>query len=145
MAADVTVTGVGVDPAGRPWAALRVTGDRDGQRHLAWPAMSAPSWSDRSGTAGCSPGYTGPDMPDPAGFYMPATVGVFRTTSRFDGFQDSYLVATAFRTVVLNGLDAANDGTGFGVYADASLGVVSVLSPDAAPIRFGGAGTPGCR
>ena len=128
MAADVTVTGAGVDSGRKALAALRVNGTMTG---------SDISVSGHVGTVVVGSfrnsrlfaGYAGPDIPDPAGFYMPATVGVFRTTARFDGFQNSHLVATAFRTVVLNGLDAANDGTGFGVYADASLGVVSVLSP----------------
>ena len=74
-------------------------------------------------------GYAGPDVPIRRASTCRRPWGCSGRRARFDGFQNSYVVATAFRTVVLYGLDAANDGTEFGFYADASLGVVSVLSP----------------
>ena len=125
LAADVTLSGFGVDPNRYTLGALRVRGTVTGSDirvngHVR--AVTVGAFRDSRLFAG----YNGPDVPTPGGFTSPALVGSFRTTSTFDAFQDSYVIATAFRSVSLSSLDSTNDGTKFGFYADTSLGSVKV-------------------
>ena len=73
-------------------------------------------------------GYTGAD--DGSGtFVVPATLTTFRSTGPADGFQNSRVVATDFKTVVIRNLDATNDDEKFGFYANDSLGSITVIGP----------------
>ena len=74
-------------------------------------------------------GYSGPDVPDPAGFNFAATVTTFRSTGKVDGFANSRVIATTFKSVTITSLASANPAGLFGFYADASLGAVSVVAP----------------
>jgi hypothetical protein len=57
-------------------------------------------------------------------------VGTFRATGKFDDFQDSRVVATAFKSVsIANYFDSPDVNTEFGFYADVSLGAVTVSTP----------------
>jgi hypothetical protein len=125
MAADVTVTGVGVNSSKNAINVMRVRGVvTSSDIRVAGNIGSVVVGAFRDSRLFA--GYDGPDIPDPAGFAFPATVGVFRTTGRFDGFQDSRVVATAFGTVTINNLDSTNPAGKFGFYADVTLGAISV-------------------
>ena len=124
MSADVTLTGVGVDPSRYTLGALRVRGtviDSHIEVNGHVRAVTVGSFRDSQLFAG----YTGSVVPNPAGFTSPALVGSFRTTAKFDAFQNSHVIATAFKNVFLSSLDSTN-GTDFGFYADSSLGSIRV-------------------
>jgi hypothetical protein len=130
MAADITVSGVGVDPTKKALTLLRVTGVVSGIDITVGGNVGSVvvgAFRDSRLFAG----YSGDD--DGSGmFNVPATVTTFRSTGKLDGFQDSRVIATNFKTVSLTSIDSTNDGEKFGFYADQSLGAVSVIGP----IRF---------
>ena len=72
-------------------------------------------------------GYIGPDIPDPAGFNFPATVTTFRCTDKTDGFQNSRVIASVFKTVTIASLDSTNPANKFGFYADTSFGSIKIV------------------
>jgi hypothetical protein len=74
-------------------------------------------------------GYTGAD--DGSGtFTERATVTTFRANGKFDDFQNSRVIATAFKSVgITNYFNSPDVNTEFGIYADVSLGLVNVMSP----------------
>jgi hypothetical protein len=128
MATDVTVSGVGVDPTKRALGTLRVKGAVTGSDILVTGNVGSVvvgAFRDSRLFAG----YAGPDIPDPAGFNFPATVTTFRVTGKADGFQNSRVIATAFKSVTIASLDSVNPAGSFGFYADASLGAISVTGP----------------
>jgi hypothetical protein len=127
MAADVTVSGVGVDPAKSALNLLRVTGAVTGSDIFVTGNVGNVSVGAFRGSR-LFAGYAGPD--DGSGtFHFPATVTTFRATGKFDGFQDSRVIATAFQAVTLTSLDSTNPASPFGFYADTSLGALSVRGP----------------
>jgi hypothetical protein len=128
MAADVTVTGVGVDATKKALTALRVKGAVTGSDIMVTGNVGAVvigAFRDSRLFAG----YAGPDVPDPAGFNFPATVTAFRTTAKADGIANSRVIATAFKAVSISGLDSTNPAGPFGFYADVSLGTITVTGP----------------
>ncbi len=74
-------------------------------------------------------GYTGPDIPDPAGFNFAATVTTFRCTGKIDGFANSRVIASNFKTVTIANLNPDNPASKFGFYANESLGAITVKGP----------------
>ncbi len=74
-------------------------------------------------------GYTGPDIPDPAGFNFAATVTTFRCTAKIDGFANSRVIASNFKTVTIANLNPDNPASKFGFYANESLGAITVKGP----------------
>jgi hypothetical protein len=127
MAADVIVSGAGVDPTKKALGALRVTGAVTGSDIMVSGNVGSVvvgAFRDSRLFAG----YAGPD--DGTGtFNFPATVGTFRATGKSDGFEDSRVIATAFRAVTITDLDSADPAGPFGFYAHASLGAVTVVGP----------------
>jgi uncharacterized delta-60 repeat protein len=129
MAADVTVSGAGVDPTKKALGVLRVKGAVTGSDIMVAGNVGAVvvgAFRDSRLFAG----YAGPDVPDPAGFNLPATVTTFRATGKVDGFQNSRVIATAFKSVgITNFYNSPDATTEFGFYADVSLGAISVTGP----------------
>jgi hypothetical protein len=73
-------------------------------------------------------GYTGAD--DGTGsFNFPATVSTFRSTGKIDGFLNSRVIATSFKSVTIKNLDSTNAASKFGFYAHSSLGAINVIGP----------------
>jgi hypothetical protein len=73
-------------------------------------------------------GYSGDD--DGTGvFNFPGTLTMFKSTGKVDGFENSRVIATNFRTVTITNLDSTNSANKFGFYAGASLGAINVLGP----------------
>jgi hypothetical protein len=125
---DVTISGVGVDPVkGKALGALNVKGIvSDVAIAVAGNVGAAVVGAFRDSRLFA--GYAGPD--DGTGtFNFPATVGTFRATGKSDGFEDSRVIATAFRAVTITDLDSADPAGPFGFYAHASLGAVTVVGP----------------
>jgi hypothetical protein len=126
LAGDVTVSGQGLDPALRALGALRVAGAVSGSDIK----VNGNVGGVRVGAFRNSrlfAGYQGAD--DGTGtFTTQATVAAFVSTGRFNGFENSRLIATAFKYAWINNLDSTNSSP-FGFYADASLGVITVISP----------------
>jgi hypothetical protein len=126
MAADVTVTGA--DPTKKALGALRVKGAVTGSDIRVAGNVGAVvvgAFRDSRLFAG----YAGPDDGRGA-FNLPATVGTFRATGKFDDFQNSRVIATAFKAVGIASFYNSPDATTeFGFYADASLGAVTVTGP----------------
>jgi hypothetical protein len=128
LAADVTVSGVGVDPTKRALGTLRVKGAVTGcDIRVAGNVGTVIVAAFRDSRLFA--GYDGPDVPDPTGFNFPATVTTFRATGKADGFQNSRVIATAFKSVTISSVDSTNPAGTFGFYADTSLGAISVISP----------------
>jgi hypothetical protein len=128
MAADVIVSGAGVDPTRKALGALRVKGAVTGSDIMVngnVGSVVVGAFRDSRLFAG----YTGPDIPDPAGFNVPATVTTFRVTDKADGFENSRVIATAFKSVSIASLDATDPAGHFGFYAHASLGAIAVTGP----------------
>jgi hypothetical protein len=128
MAADVMVSGAGVDATKKALGLLRVTGAVTGSDIMVSGNVGAVvvgAFRDSRLFAG----YTGPDEPDPAGFNFPATVSTFRVTDRTDGFENSRVIATAYKSVSIASLDASDPAGHFGFYAHASLGAITVIGP----------------
>ena len=50
-------------------------------------------------------------------------------TSKTDGFANSAVVADTIKSVFLASLDPTNGGTAFGIFADHTIGSVTVLLP----------------
>ena len=131
MAADVTITGIGVDPNKNALTLLRVTGAVTGSDIFVIGNVGTVvvgAFRDSRLFAG----YTGAD--DGSGnFNLPATVATFKQTGKIDGFQDSWVIATNFKTATIAGLDASNAGKKFGFYAKTSLGTklgsIKVVGP----------------
>jgi hypothetical protein len=132
---DLTISGVGIDPVnGKLLVSLKVTGAVDGSRIVVGSAsgLGANVGSVTVGAFRNSrlfAGYDGPDVPDLSGFHTPATITSFRSTGKVDGFQDSFVIATNFKSVSINNLDSTNAGKKFGFYAKSSLGAISVIGP----------------
>ena len=129
LAADVTVTGAGVDPAKSALGQLRVRGAVTGSDIRVAGNVGAVAVGAFRGSR-LFAGYDGPD--DGTGTFAPAgfTVGTFRATGRFDDFQDSRVIATGFRSVAIaNYYDSPDVTAEFGFYADTSLGRVTVRAP----------------
>ncbi len=127
LAGDISISGVDVDPTKRALTALRVSGAVTGSNITVGGNVGSVvvgAFRDSRLFAG----YTGPDIPDPVGFDMPATVTTFRSTGKVAGFQNSCVIATSFKTVALASLDSTN-ATYFGFYADSSLGSINVTGP----------------
>lgn len=128
MAANLNISGAGVDPTKKALGTLQVKGAVTGSDIMVngnIGAVVVGSFRDCRLFAG----YTGPDIPDPAGFNLAATVTAFRVTSKVDGFQNCRVIATAFKSVALTSLDSINPAGPFGFYADASLGTITVIGP----------------
>ena len=53
----------------------------------------------------------------------------FKATGNSDGFQNSRVIATNFKTVTITNLDSTNSASKFGFYADTSLGAINVIGP----------------
>jgi hypothetical protein len=62
-------------------------------------------------------------------FNFAATVTTFRSIGKIDGFQNSRVIATSFKTVTIKNLDSTNSASKFGFYADSSLGAINVIGP----------------
>jgi Calx-beta domain/FG-GAP-like repeat/Bacterial Ig-like domain len=127
MSADVNITGVGVDPTKKALTKLKVTGAVTGSDIFVTGnvgTVSVGAFRDSRLFAG----YTGAD--DGTGtFNFAATVTTFKVTGNFDGFQNSRVIATNFKTVTIKNLDSTNSASKFGFYAHASLGVINVVGP----------------
>jgi len=130
MAADVTVTGVGVDPTKKALGLLRVTGAVTGSDIMVTGNVGTVvvgAFRDSRMFVG----YSGPDD-GVGGTWAPQgfTVGTFRANGKFDDFQNSRVIATAFKSVsIANYFNSLDVNTEFGFYADVSLGLVKVMSP----------------
>jgi hypothetical protein len=74
-------------------------------------------------------GYSGSDVPDSTGFNFAATVTTFRSTGKIDGFANSQVIATSFKSVTLASLDSVGSAGKFGFYAHTSLGAINVIGP----------------
>lgn len=128
LAGDVTISGVDVDPTKTAFSALLVSGVVSGSNIMVGGNVGSVvvgAFRDSRLFAG----YTGPDVPDPTGFNLAATVRTFKSTGKVDGFQNSRVIATDFKTVTLTSLDSTNSDY-FGFYADDSLGSISVIGPE---------------
>jgi hypothetical protein len=129
MKADVTVTGAGVDPTKKALGLLRVTGDVTGSDIMVngnVGTVVVGAFRDSRMFVG----YSGPD--DGTGtFAQPGfTVGTFRANGKFDDFQNSRVIATAFKSVsIANYFNSPDVNTEFGFYADVSLGKITVSTP----------------
>jgi Calx-beta domain/Bacterial Ig-like domain len=130
MAGDVTISGAGVDPKLKSLKNFKVTGTVSGSDIMVGGnvgLVQVGAFRDSRLFAG----YTGPDDPIATGFNFPATVTTFKATGKIDAFQNSTVIATNFKTVVLTSLDSTNGTDKFGFYADTSLGSVKVIGPTA--------------
>jgi hypothetical protein len=127
MAANVNITGVGVDPTKKALTTLRVKGAVTGSDiFVTGNVGSVVVGAFRNSRLFA--GYTGAD--DGSGtFNFPATVTTFRSTGKVDGFQNSRVIATNFKSVTITNLHASNSAKPFGFYADTSLGAITVLGP----------------
>jgi hypothetical protein len=56
-------------------------------------------------------------------------VTTFRVTDKADGFENSRVIANAFKSVSIASLDATGPAGHFGFYAHASLGAITVTGP----------------
>jgi hypothetical protein len=127
LAGDVTIDGTGVDPTRNALGTLRVVGaarssDISVNGNVGRVVVGA--FRDSRLFAG----YTGAD--DGQGtFNFPATVNVFRSNGKIDGFQDSRVIADNFKSVTITNLDSTNLGEMFGFYAHTNLGSITVLGP----------------
>ena len=76
-------------------------------------------------------GYTGSD--DGLGTYdLPTTIGTFKVTAKFDGFQSSNVIASIIKSVTLASVNPENPlspGTKFGVTAEQVIMSLVVTSP----------------
>lgn len=127
MAADVMISGVGVDPTKKALTALRV-------KDIVTASDMFVTGNVGTVTVGAFrnsrlfAGYSGAN--DGSGtFGVDATLNSFRSIGKTDGFQNSWVIATSFKTVHIANLDATNAGIKFGFYADKSLGAITVLEP----------------
>src|SRR5205823_1676784 len=124
---DVTVSGTGV-AAGKPALGTLAVGGtvRDALISVGGNITSVTA----AGFDGSRlwAGYDGTGFNDP----VPATVGSVRVTGKTDAFAGSSLYATTFKTVTLTSVKGDNGPNGhapFGVFADQSVGRVTVLLP----------------
>ena len=128
MAGDVNVTGVGVDPAKKALIALRVRGAVTGSELMVNGSVGlvrVGAFRDSNLYAG----YTGA-LDGSGTFNKPAVVSTFVSTSLFDGFQNSRVIANRFGTVTIANVDETNiNDEFFGFYAHQSLGTINVMSP----------------
>jgi Calx-beta domain/Bacterial Ig-like domain len=128
MAADVTISGVGADPTKKALSTLKVTGAVTGSDIFVTGNVgnvSVGAFRDSRLFAG----YSGPDNGIGGNFNFAATVNKFSSTGKTDGFQNSQVIATNFKTVTIKNLDSTNSASKFGFYAHASLGAINVLGP----------------
>jgi probable HAF family extracellular repeat protein len=127
MAADVTISGVGVDPTKKALSTMKVTGAVTSSDIFVTGNIgnvTVGAFRDSRLFAG----YTGAD--DGTGsFSMQATVTKFNSTGPTDGFQNSRVIATNFKSVTIKSLDSTNSANKFGFYADTSLGAINVIGP----------------
>lgn len=128
MAADLNISGIGVDPTKKALGTLRVKGAVTGSDIMVNGNVGTVAVGSFRGSR-LFAGYTGPDIPDPAGFNLAATVTAFRAKDMISAFQNSRVVATTFKSVALTSLDPINPGNPFGFYAHSSLGAITVKGP----------------
>ncbi|HEX3150424.1 MAG TPA: choice-of-anchor Q domain-containing protein [Gemmataceae bacterium] len=129
LASDITISGVGV-AAGKPaLKTLKVAGavtNSDIFVNGNVTTFSVGAFRDSRLFAG----YSGPDDGSGA-FNLPASVTTFTVTGKTDGFQNSRVIATSFKTVTLTSLDSTNGNNEFGFYADTAVGSLKVVGPTA--------------
>ena len=127
MAADVNITGVGVDPTKKALGAMRVKGVVAGSDiTVNGNVGSVVVGAFRNSRLFA--GYTGPD--DGTGsFNTPATVTSFKATGKFDGFENSVVIATAVNTAFLRSVDSTNGGVPLGFIVKNALGHLTIGSP----------------
>jgi hypothetical protein len=128
LGADITISGANVDLTRRALASLRVLGTVAGSDIMVQGnvgAVAVGAFRDSRLYAG----YVGPDVADPVGFNMAATVGSFRAIGKADGFQNSRVIATHINAVTITNLDSTNPQY-FGFYADVRVGSLRVVGPD---------------
>ena len=119
---DLNISGSGVDPTKKALGTLRVKGDVIDSDIIVNGNVGIVVVGSFRGSR-LFAGYGGPDIPDPAGFNLAATVTAFRSTSKVDGFQNSRVIATAFQVGRrIASLDSTNSGGPFGFYARHQLG-----------------------
>ena len=120
LAGDVAISGAGV-PANKPaLAALSVGGTvRDGLISVGGNVTTVTAAG--FDHARLFAGYDGSGH-----FNGSAVVGTVRVTGRANAFADSSLYAATFKTVALASVNSANGGTPFGVFADETIGRVTV-------------------
>jgi hypothetical protein len=127
LASDITISGANVDPAKPALVALRVVGNVIGSDIMVNGNVGTVTVGSFRNSR-LFAGYTGAD--DGTGtFALPATVGNFRSTGRLHGFQDSRVIATNIKLMTITNLDSDNSDSEFGVYADTSVGAISVVGP----------------
>lgn len=126
MSGDVNITGLGVDPLKRALGTMKVKGIAENANILVSGHVGnviVGAFRDSRLFAG----YTGAD--DGSGtFTSPAIINMFKATSRDDGFQSSYVVATRVNSALLMSLDSVA-AEKFGFYVQASIGNVTVVQP----------------
>lgn len=79
-------------------------------------------------------GYTGAD--DGSGVFSAAAVNSFKVTGAIDGFQNSHVIASSFKSVSLQSVDATNS-TWFGFIANDQITTLKVGSPPSFTYRPG--------
>jgi len=126
LAGDIRVSGDHLDPGLRALSALRVVGSVSD----SFIKVDGNVGGVRVGAFRNSrlfAGYEGAD--DGTGqFTKQATVASFVSTGKFNGFENSRLIATAFVNAWIASLDSTNPSP-FGFYADVRLGAITVVSP----------------
>jgi hypothetical protein len=128
MAADLDISGVGVLPTQKALTLLKVKGAVTGSDMMVKGNVGSVlvgAFRDSH----LYVGYTGPEVPEQTGYTTAAALGTFKASSVLDGFQNSYVFATSFKTVTLRSVDADNADDEFGFYADTSVGNFNVIGP----------------
>jgi hypothetical protein len=129
LAADVTLSGVGIDPLKPTLNVLNVSGNIVGSDIHVAGNINSISATKISGSQ-IFAGFSG--TADGVGTFSPsATINVLRATGVADAFEDSHVIASTINAATIKSVKSSNSGTKFGLIADIKIGSVVVTLPQA--------------